>query len=72
MSPNEKSTGSFGEPIRRSVGSTWTHREYRALKKTAGFGSMAKAIRSLIHVERLEQLIRDSEANARQSTDGQA
>jgi hypothetical protein len=53
--------GSFGRPIRRSSGSTWTEDEYRGLKKMAGFGSIAAAIRRLIGKDKLEQLAKDGQ-----------
>ena len=57
--------GTFGDPIRRSVGSTWTEREYRALKARAQFGSVARVIRTLIPPETLLELIRTTEAARR-------
>lgn len=54
--------GTFGEPVRRTVGSTWTDRELRALKVKAKFGSVARVIRTLIPPETLAQLIRETES----------
>lgn len=54
--------GTFGEPIRMSVGSTWTVREFRALKAKARFGSVSKVIRSLIPPETLKALIKEAES----------
>jgi len=54
--------GTFGEPIRRSIGSTWTEREFRALKAKARYGSVSRVIRGLIPPETLIELIRVAES----------
>lgn len=59
--------GAFGDPIRRTVGSTWTERELRAITKAAKFGSRAKVIRSLIDHEKLAAMIHNTEAQTRQT-----
>jgi hypothetical protein len=59
--------GSFGDPIRRTVGSTWTERELRAITRAAKFGSRARVIRSLIDPAKLEGLISETESQQRRA-----
>lgn len=62
---NTKLKGSFGEPLSRSVGSSWTRRELQALKRAGRCNSVSQVIRSLIQPEKLEQLILETEAMAK-------
>ena len=60
--------GTLGEPIRRSVGSTWTEREFRALKAKARYGSVSKVIRDLIPPELLVDLIHANESSLKKDS----
>ena len=71
VAPAEKNEperrGTFGDPITRSTGSTWTQREFQAIKARARFGSTAKVIRSLIDHDMLRKLIADTEAEKKKA-----
>lgn len=64
-----ESRGSFGEPLRRSFGVSFTNREMVALRRGSNFGSVSKLIRTLLDVPEFEKLITRTEAAARKSVD---
>lgn len=61
--------GSFGEPLRRSFGVSFTTREIHALRRGSRFGSVSKLVRTLIDPEKFEELISRTEAAAARSVE---